>query len=103
MMSASLLVSVLLIGGGREVSAVEPADLTPDQKAWALATSAVLWERNGDRHDLLAGRELTEANRHDRGDGRGEEAARSMIAAIYARKSKDEAGPPCDEWKRERA
>ncbi len=35
---------------------VEP---TPQQRAWALAATALLTERNGDRHDVLAGVEMT--------------------------------------------
>ena len=62
----TLVAAFLLIGSAGSVRAVEHTDLTPEQKGWALATSAVLWERNADRHDLLAGRELTEANRRDR-------------------------------------
>lgn len=34
----------------------------PAQKNWALAASAILTERNGQRHDLLGGSERTEAN-----------------------------------------
>jgi hypothetical protein len=59
-----LVATCLVIGLVRPLSALESIDLTAAQKGWALAASAVLWERNGDRHDLLAGRELTEANRH---------------------------------------
>ncbi len=33
-----------------------------EQKAWALATTAVLFETNGDRHDILGGREKTPEN-----------------------------------------
>jgi hypothetical protein len=33
-----------------------------DQQKWALAASAILAQRNGDRHDLLAGRERTPDN-----------------------------------------
>lgn len=36
--------------------------LTDAQKTWALATSAVLTERNRQRHDLLGGDERTEKN-----------------------------------------
>ncbi len=35
--------------------------LTPSQ-GWALATSAVLWERNQHRHDSLGGNEPAAAN-----------------------------------------
>jgi len=35
--------------------------LTAEQKGWALATSAILTERNEQRHDLLAGAEATAA------------------------------------------
>lgn len=38
--------------------------LLPAQ-AWALATSAILFERNRDRHDTLGGREPTPTNRED--------------------------------------
>ena len=54
---------VIQIGGVRPLSAFEPPDLTEEQKGWALAASAVLTERNADRHDLLAGREMSEAYR----------------------------------------
>src|SRR5262245_32753853 len=33
-----------------------------DPKQWALAASAILHQRNGDRHDLLGGRELNPEN-----------------------------------------
>lgn len=36
--------------------------LTPEQKAWALATAAVLTERNRRRHDILGELEPTEQN-----------------------------------------
>lgn len=35
---------------------------TAEQRAWALAAAALLTEANGDRHDVLAGQELTPGN-----------------------------------------
>jgi hypothetical protein len=43
--------------------------LTAAQKTWALATSAVLTERNRQRHDLLGGDERTEKNISERKRG----------------------------------
>jgi hypothetical protein len=49
-----------LIENGRKHGPVTGA------KAWALACTGVLWERNHDRHDLLTGEEVTERNISER-------------------------------------
>lgn len=56
---------------------VEPG--TP--RAWALATTAVLFERNGERHDLLAGAELSDAS---------EKEAQDLLEESWSVKSVDE-------------
>ena len=46
-------------------SAARAADaraLTPEQKSWALATSAILFERNRESHELLAGAPRTDGH-----------------------------------------
>src|SRR5262249_40887862 len=51
-----LLASLWLVGLSPDAWAGDPAlSLTSEQKAWALATSAMLFQRNMESHELLAG------------------------------------------------
>lgn len=62
----SVVVSLWLSGPARGASAADSAQsLTAGRKGWALATSAILFQRNSDGHDLLAGGPRTDqkANR----------------------------------------
>ena len=53
--------SILRLAGAALLPAVLAAAVPPE-KSWALAASAILAERNGDRHDLLEGRPRTPEN-----------------------------------------
>jgi len=54
--AATVLVASCLIGLPAELRAAESSSsLTPDQKGWAMATSAILFQRNRGEHYLLAG------------------------------------------------
>ena len=59
LLARCLLIAPLSIQGERRTlnAPVEPGT----SRAWALATTAVIFERNGGRHDLLAGAELNDA------------------------------------------
>lgn len=47
---------------GKTLPAAPSSASLDAQKSWALATSAILTERNGQRHDLLGGTQRTEAS-----------------------------------------
>ncbi len=56
-----LLASLWLVGLPPGAWAGDPAlSLTSEQKAWALATSAMLFQRNMESHELLAGAPRTD-------------------------------------------
>lgn len=62
----AVLMTLWLAGPAPGASAADAAPvLTAGQKSWALATSAILFQRNSDSHDLLAGGPRTDqkANR----------------------------------------
>jgi len=53
---AALFAAFLAIAARAQSAAMAP------EKSWALAASAILTERNGDRHDLLGGQPRTSEN-----------------------------------------
>lgn len=52
----------LAVSGAISAQPQDGATAESDQQKWALAASAILAQRNGDKHDLLGGRERTPDN-----------------------------------------